>query len=122
MLKSEMRIHNFFSPSAQRYRVILVALLLVLCVPLFFYNLMPNFTRTTDEFILDLAMRIRGQDYCTKEIGGARCCRLFLDATPCVDECRKHHVNRVTFVLTREYEICADECLGRYDEACGKVR
>jgi hypothetical protein len=121
MHKSEMRIVNLPSLASQRYRPVLITLLLLLCMLIFFYHLVPNFTRATDDFMLDLATRLRDQEFCTKEVGGARCCRLFLDAAPCVDECQKQHMNRMTFMLTKEYEVCADECLGMYNEACPRV-
>jgi hypothetical protein len=124
MGKSEMRILNFPKPAASpsRYRRILVTLLFVLCIPIFFYQLVPSFTHASDAFIADLATRIRSQaSFCTKDVGDAQCCALYLTAAPCVDECRKQHVNRVTYKLTLEYEECADRCLGEYNGACGRA-
>jgi hypothetical protein len=125
MSKSEMHILNFPTPATSRYRPIITTLLLVLCVPFFFYHLVPSFTHATDDFMSVLAMQLRGQasraDFCTSEVGSTHCCALFLDATPCVDECRKQHVNRVTFNLTKEYEECADQCMARYDNACQRA-
>ncbi|OAL44432.1 hypothetical protein IQ07DRAFT_604808 [Pyrenochaeta sp. DS3sAY3a] len=55
---------------------------------------------------------------CTKEIGSSGCCALYLDAAPCLDECRKEYVDRETLVLTAEYEGCAGTCLARYEDVC----
>ncbi|KAF1951205.1 hypothetical protein CC80DRAFT_553584 [Byssothecium circinans] len=55
---------------------------------------------------------------CTKDIGGGRCCALFLDAEPCVEECRRGFVDRETFFLTEGFEGCADECLVEYAGSC----
>jgi hypothetical protein len=118
----EMRVLNFKSTSTPRYRIILATCLFVLCIPIFFYRLVPSFTHASDAFIADVTSRIRAQSssggFCTKEIGNAQCCALYLAASPCVDECMKQHVDRLTFTLTQEYDECADTCLATYSETC----
>jgi hypothetical protein len=124
MSKSEMRMLNFptRTASTSHYRRIFITLLFVLCIPIFFYQLVPSFTHASDAFIADLATRIRGQaSFCTKDLGDAQCCALYLSAAPCVDECRKQHVSRVTYKLTLEYEECADICLVEFSGACGRA-
>ncbi|KAF2867771.1 hypothetical protein BDV95DRAFT_610675 [Massariosphaeria phaeospora] len=61
------------------------------------------------------------ESFCTKEIGEGNCCDLYMAAEPCVDECRKSFVDRQTFQLTKEYDVCADKCLVRYRAACMQV-
>jgi hypothetical protein len=124
MGKSEMGILNFpgTTASTSRYRSILITVLFVLCIPIFFYQLIPSFTHASDAFISDLATRIRSQaSFCTKDVGDAQCCAMYLTAAPCVDECRKQYVNRITYKLTLEYEECADVCLVEYSGACGRA-
>jgi hypothetical protein len=106
-----MRVLKFPTPSTapHRYRSIIISLLLLLCIPIFVYHIVPGFTRATDELLEDLATRIRGDGFCTKEVGSRQCCALFLEAAPCVDECRKKYVDRETWMLTREYEECAEK-------------
>ncbi|KAF2818669.1 hypothetical protein CC86DRAFT_388789 [Ophiobolus disseminans] len=122
-----MNVLNFKSSTTatSSYRPILIKILFILCIPIFFYHLVPGFSAASGAFISDLTSRIRAhtssEGYCTTEIGDAQCCTLYLDAAPCVDECRKQHVDRVTFTLTKEYEVCADTCLGTYAAACQKV-
>lgn len=124
MGKSEMRVLNFDTPikTTSRYRSILATLLFIICVPISLYRLIPSFREASDPFISDMATRIQAQTsgggFCTKEIGGAQCCALYLDAAPCVDECRKQHVDRVTFTLTRKYDECVDVCLATYTATC----
>jgi hypothetical protein len=122
MLKSEMCAFNFPRPTTAtyRYRSIITSLLLLLCIPVFVYHIAPGFTSATDEFVEDLAARLRGEGFCTKTVGSRRCCALFLEAAPCVDECRKNYVDRVTWTLTREYEECAERCERGYRRVCGR--
>jgi hypothetical protein len=102
-----------------RNHSIIASVLLVLCIPIFIYHLVPTFTHATDDFVTVITTKLRGQSsQCTSEVGSAYCCTLFLDATPCIDACRKQHVNRVTWVLTKEYDECADTCLAKYDASC----
>jgi hypothetical protein len=125
MGKPEMYILNLERSTPSRFHPIVTALLLLLCLPIFIYQLAPTFTHATDDFMSALAMRLRGQtsraDFCTKEVGSAYCCGLFLDASPCVDECQKQHVDRIAFVLTKEYDECADICLAHYNASCPKA-
>lgn len=122
MGKSEMHVLNFKTPARSRTRPILASILLVLCIPIFFYHLLPSFTNATDDFMSVLVMQLRGQtsraDFCTSQVGNTHCCALYLDANPCVDECRKQHVDKVTYMLTKEYDECSDKCLVRYNAAC----
>jgi len=120
--RSNMPVFHFSNPASSRYRPVITTLLLVVCIPIFFYHIVPTFTHTTDDFISVLAMRLRGPSsraaLCTSEVGSAYCCNLFLTASPCVDECRKQHLDRVTYVITEEYDVCADNCLAQYTAAC----
>ncbi|OAK95398.1 hypothetical protein IQ06DRAFT_352432 [Phaeosphaeriaceae sp. SRC1lsM3a] len=120
--EQEMHYLNFPSTprksTASRYKHILATFLLILCIPIAIYQLVPRFTHATDEIVDSLIEHIRGPEMCTSEIGNAHCCALFLDAAPCVDECRKQHVDRVTYMLTKEYDECADTCLAGYNSEC----
>jgi hypothetical protein len=104
-----------------RYRPFPTPLLIMLCIPIFFYQLVPSFTEATDNAVNTFASRFLYQPLCTTDIGDAQCCNLYLDAVPCQDECRKQHVDRETLRLTWEYEACADECLARYNNACTRM-
>jgi hypothetical protein len=120
--KFDMHILHFSNPASSRHRPAIAILLLVLCIPTFFYHIVPTFTHTIDDFMSILAMRLRGPSsraaLCTSEVGSAHCCDLFLQASPCVDECRKQHLDRVTYMITEEYDVCADKCLVHYTTAC----
>lgn len=124
MGKHEMRTLNFHSraTSSSHHRPILASILFVLCIPIFFYHLVPSCRSASDAFISDITTRIRSQtskgSFCTQDIGDAQCCTLYIAAAPCVDECRKQHVDRATFTLTKEYEECADVCLAAYTAIC----
>ncbi|KAH7380284.1 hypothetical protein DE146DRAFT_761016 [Phaeosphaeria sp. MPI-PUGE-AT-0046c] len=104
--------------TASRFQRILAAFLLVLCIPIAIYQVVPRFTHATDEIVDSIVEHIRGSDMCASQIGNAHCCAIFLDAAPCVDECRKQHVDRATYVLTKEYDECADTCLMKYNSEC----
>ncbi|KAF1359645.1 hypothetical protein EJ07DRAFT_41150, partial [Lizonia empirigonia] len=93
-----------------RARSILVTVLFILCVPVFLYQLVPAFTQSTDTLI-DSVVNHFQENRCTAEIGDAQCCALFMEAAPCVEECRKQFVDRETFMLTLEYDECTDTCL-----------
>jgi hypothetical protein len=125
MDKSAMHVLSFSKPALSRYRPVITTLLIVLCIPLFFYHLVPTFTHATDGFMSVLVVRLRDQasraDFCTSEVGSAHCCGLFLDASPCTDDCRKQHVDKVTYALTQEYEDCADKCLAQYNTICKRA-
>ncbi|KAH8722664.1 hypothetical protein GQ44DRAFT_563269, partial [Phaeosphaeriaceae sp. PMI808] len=105
-------------------RPLLTSILLLLCIPIFVYHLVPSFTHATDNALNILATNLRGQtpqsSFCTSEVGDAHCCALFLHAMPCTDECRKQHVDRQTFAITKEYDECAEVCLAVYDGRCKK--
>jgi hypothetical protein len=125
MGKSDTHILNFKRPTPSRSHTIATALLLVLCIPTFVYHLVPAFIHTADDLTSTLVMRIRGHasraDFCTKEVGRVHCCGLFLDASPCVDECRKQFLDRVAFRITEEYDECADVCLSQYNASCSRA-
>jgi hypothetical protein len=106
-----------------RYRAILPTLLILLCIPIFFYRLVPRFTHATDDFILSPTNTIHPQStsaFCTKEVGTPHCCAVYLAASPCLDECRKQHMDRETLSVTAQYDICATECLAVYNSICHK--
>jgi hypothetical protein len=124
MGKNEMPVSNFSERHAtrSRCRFVVSTILLILCIPVFFYHLAPTFTHATDDIMTSLTTRLRGQSsQCTSEVGSAYCCTLFLDAAPCVDECRKIHVDRVTWMLTEEYDECSDTCLATYHGSCERA-
>ncbi|KAF1831149.1 hypothetical protein BDW02DRAFT_582317 [Decorospora gaudefroyi] len=98
---------------ASTYRPILTTLLILLCIPILLYRLFPS---ATDTFLSSL-LPVQG-DLCTQDIGNAHCCTLYLSASPCLDECRKLHVDRETLRLTMQYETCAEECLVVYNNLC----
>jgi len=105
-----IHIPNTYSPP--RARSILLVLLLVLCIPTLFIRFAPNTTA-------DIVKHFRSQtSFCSEDVGSPACCDLFLDASPCLDECRKEHVDRVTFTLTEEYQDCADTCLEEWTMQC----
>lgn len=112
-------------PSRYRYKQIFITALFVLCIPLFIFHLVPRYTSTIDNLVTHILPSssplsdLEG-GICTKAIGNAQCCALFLAASPCVDECQKTYVDRVTLRLTRGYKECADECLTEYDNTCTK--
>jgi hypothetical protein len=106
-----------------RYRSILPTLLVLLCIPIFFYHLIPKYTSATDSIISSLVHTLHPSSqptstFCTKEIGSPRCCALYLEAAPCVEECRKQHMDRQTFAVTKEYDECAEVCLVKYTGIC----
>lgn len=103
-----------------RSRSVLSIVLFILCVPIFLYQLVPAFTQSTDVLIERVAAHFQDSS-CSSDVGDARCCVLFMEATPCVDECRKQFVDRETYTLTHEYDECADTCLHSW-EGCKGVR
>jgi hypothetical protein len=119
MGRSNTHVLNFPGPTRSRCRLVLAAVLLFCCFPLAFYNLIPSFTHATDEMVAAIVMRLH-ESPCAPEVGSVHCCALFLDAAPCVDECRKLHVDRVTFRETREFDVCAEGCrVGLGEAGCG---
>lgn len=120
---TEMQYLNFPARKSAAFRAsrtkhILATILLLLCIPIAIYQLVPRFTHATDQVVDALVDRIRGADLCTADVGDRHCCALFLAAAPCVDECRKTHVDRETWVVTKEYDECADVCLAAYTSQC----
>jgi hypothetical protein len=102
-----------------RHRPMLTTLLIILCVPIAFYQLVPSSTQAADDAVNTLASKLLRQTLmCTADIGDAQCYTLYLDTAPCLDECRKEHVDRETFTLTLQYKECADQCLVTYNHAC----
>lgn len=101
---------------------LLTTLLICLCILVFFYQLVPSFTEATDEIVGLVTdhfnLRPAGSDSCTKEVGSAQCCGLFLAAAPCLEQCRKLHIDRETLSLTLEYDECASQCLVEYHTTC----
>jgi hypothetical protein len=108
-----------------RYRPLAIAILTILCIPIFLYQLLPSFIHTTDALVADAVSYLprpnAGSNFCTKNVGTPVCCTMYLDAAPCVDVCRQTHVDRETLVLTLEYDECADACLSSYVESCSEV-
>jgi hypothetical protein len=48
------------------------------------------------------------------------CCALRLAAQPCVEECRKTFVDRVTMAETEGFTVCKDRCEGVWKDSCTK--
>lgn len=118
MFKRDMYILIRPYSTLSRSRSILVIFLFILCIPIFLYQLVPAFTQSADTLIDSVVDHLRAS-HCTAEIGDIRCCALFMEATPCVDECRKQFVDRETFTLTTEYDECADTCLRSWESCTG---
>jgi hypothetical protein len=92
----------------------LVALgLLALC-----YNILATFPSLSSNLRATLQNALPTENYCTKDIGEGVCCDLFMAAEPCVEACREEHVDRETFVLTQEFEVCQEQCLVIYTREC----
>jgi hypothetical protein len=108
--------------TSSRSRSIFIAILALLCIPVFLYQLFPSYTHTTEKLVGNVVSHfhhpVAESSSCTKEVGSPTCCAMFLDAAPCVDECRNTHVDRETLVLTYEYDECADVCLSAYTKTC----
>lgn len=125
MSKSEMRVLHYRAPTIWPIRAVIASILTVLCLPIFFYHLVPSFTHATDDFMDSISTRILrqqlGSDFCTSDVGSPQCCLVYLDAQPCLDECQKQHIDRVSFALTREYDECADQCLVKYNTQCQRA-
>jgi hypothetical protein len=110
-----------YTPTS-RCRSLLITILVLLCIPVFLYQLVPSYTHAADGLVTDVVSHFHrpnaGSNLCTKEVGTPVCCAIYLAAAPCVDECRKVHVDRETLVLTQEYDECTDVCLSVYAERC----
>ncbi|KAF9739757.1 hypothetical protein PMIN01_02391 [Paraphaeosphaeria minitans] len=87
--------------------------LLALC-----YNILANFSSLTSGLRSTLQHALPKENYCTKDIGEGVCCDLFMAAEPCVEACREEHVDRETFVLTEEFDVCQGQCLESYRKQC----
>ena len=114
---SSTRLHRRYTP---RNRPVVTLILLVICVPTFLYHMLPSLTFAIEDLIsshLSSAPR-PGSTFCTKEVGNAECCAIYLAAQPCTDECRKLYVDRETMTLTAQYDDCVDQCLVRYNGVC----
>ncbi|XPS78814.1 hypothetical protein M3J07_010825 [Ascochyta lentis] len=118
MFMSAMYTLGCPSSTRSRTRSVLTTILFILCVPIFLYQLVPAFTLSTDNLVESVVAHLR-ESQCTADIGDAHCCALFMKATPCVEECRRHFVDRETFTLTREYDDCADTCLRSWEGCNG---
>ena len=92
--------HHYTPRYSPRYRSVVTTLLILLCIPIFFYHLIPRYTSATDGIISSLAHKLHPagttSSFCTKEVGSLQCCALYLAAAPCQDECRKNHMDRET--------------------------
>ncbi|PSN59448.1 hypothetical protein BS50DRAFT_640996 [Corynespora cassiicola Philippines] len=100
------------------------ALLVFLGLVAFFFKVLPGYTTATDSILTSLASKlhesISAQSMCTEDVGIGHCCEIYSAAEPCLDECRKNHLDRQTFALTKEYDQCASTCLGVYRATCKK--
>jgi hypothetical protein len=111
MSKTDTYTFNRPCGTPSRRRSILIALLFILCVPVFLYQLVPAFTRSTDAVIGKIVSHFHHGRPCTADIGDDFCCAIFMKASPCLDECRKQFIDRETFSPTIEYDQCSDKCL-----------
>ncbi|KAK3209780.1 hypothetical protein GRF29_44g650499 [Pseudopithomyces chartarum] len=103
-----------FRSSRTPITVFLVVLgLLALC-----YNLLATFPSLTTSLKTSLQAALPQDNFCTKDIGQGVCCDVFMAAEPCVEQCREDFVDRETFELTQEYDMCAAQCLAEYTSAC----
>ena len=94
--------------------VFLVVLgLLALC-----YNLLATFPSLTTSLKTSLEAVLPQESFCTKDIGEGVCCDVFMAAQPCVEQCREEFMDRETFEVTHEYDMCAAQCLAEYTTAC----
>lgn len=87
--------------------------LLALC-----YNILATFPSLTSDLRTTLQHALPKDSYCTKDIGEGVCCDLFMAAGPCVEACREDHIDRETFALTEEFEVCQEQCLVSYTKQC----
>lgn len=105
-----------------RYRLLFTIFISLLAIPFLLYHFIPSFASAADKALYNLTDSMLGHtsrgDYCTHEIGDRKCCMIYLDAAPCLDECRKKFVDRETLNLTLEYDQCADSCLAQYNRVC----
>lgn len=107
-------ISNMFRSRRTHITAFLVSLgLLALC-----YNIFTAFPSLSSSLKTTLQHTLPKNSYCTKGIGEGICCDLFLAAEPCVETCREKHLDRETFVLTEEFELCHEQCLVPYTKQC----
>ncbi|RMZ70665.1 zinc transporter yke4 [Pyrenophora seminiperda CCB06] len=109
------RLHRRYT---SRTRPIITLLLVLICVPMFLYHILPSLSSIINDYRSSHSSRPATSTFCTKEVGSAQCCAIYLAAQPCLDECRKKHVDRETMALTAEYDECADQCLVEYNGVC----
>ncbi|KAL5382394.1 hypothetical protein DPSP01_006495 [Paraphaeosphaeria sporulosa] len=111
---STTSISNMLRSPRTHITAFLVALgLLALC-----YNILATFPSLTSGLRSTLQHALPKDNYCNKNIGEGVCCDLFMAAEPCVEACREEHVDRETFVLTDDFEVCQEQCLVAYTEQC----
>jgi hypothetical protein len=118
MAKSTAQILNFPPPPHSRFRPLLAAILLLCCIPIAFYQLVPSFTHAADDIVAGIVAHLHDSP-CATDIE-PRCCTAVLQIQPCVDECRKMYIDRVTWRETSEFDGCVDECKAGVDfgEGC----
>lgn len=51
---------------------------------------------------------------CTSNVGDSICCALFMEAEPCVEECRREFVDRETREMKLGFGDCEGRCLKTY--------
>jgi hypothetical protein len=108
MAKSTAQILNFPPPPHSRFRPLLAAILLLCCIPIAFYQLIPSFTHAADDIVASIVSHLHDSP-CATDIE-PRCCNAVLQIQPCVDECRKMYTDRVTWRETSEFDGCVEEC------------
>ncbi|KAF2644112.1 hypothetical protein P280DRAFT_477537 [Massarina eburnea CBS 473.64] len=101
-------------PSSRSPITILLILLGTLAI---FYQLFASFPTLGDS--LYSVLPTSSTPSCIKDIGDHQCCSLFMQAEPCVEECRKVFVDRETQGLTVGFDACSERCLAIYDTRCG---
>ncbi|EDU43020.1 hypothetical protein PtrSN002B_009962 [Pyrenophora tritici-repentis] len=113
------RLHRRYT---SRSRPITTLILLLICVPLVLYHVLPCLTQAINNFITSHLgnSSTEKSSFCTQNVGSQECCAIYLTAQPCLDECAKLYIDRETMGLTAQYDECADQCLVRYNWACKK--
>jgi hypothetical protein len=113
-MKASTSISNMLRSPRTHIAAFLVALgLLALC-----YNILATFPSLASNLRATLQNALPKENYCTKDIGEGVCCDLFMAAEPCVEACREELVDRETFALTQEFEVCQEQCLVSYTGQC----
>lgn len=96
----------------------ITAFLVALGLLAFCYNLLATFPSLTSGIRTTLQHALPKDNFCTKDIGQGACCDLFVAAEPCIEACREEHMDRETFALTQEYDVCQEQCLAAYTRQC----